>query len=54
MATTTARPVDRAAPPRPPRRRGLTFWQRLRRDKLLLLFALPGMAVILADRKSVV
>lgn len=48
MATTTARPVDRAAPPRPPRRRGLTFWQRLRRDKLLLLFALPGMAVILA------
>jgi putative aldouronate transport system permease protein len=31
----------------PPSRLKMSFWQRVRRDKLLLLFALPGMAIII-------
>ena len=49
MAAPTIERQRRSQRPRSTgRRRGLSFWQRLRRDKLLLLFAAPGMAVILA------
>lgn len=49
MATETIQRTPRSATQAPPpRRRGLSFWQRLRRDKIVLLFALPGMLVILA------
>lgn len=40
------RPTSTGAAPGP--RKRLSFFQRLRRDKLVLLFAAPGMAVIIA------
>src|SRR5699024_7757012 len=47
-APTIEHPVRSTRPDPPRRRRGLTFRQRLGRDKLLLAFAAPGLLIILA------
>ena len=49
MATTTApQPTDEVATPsRPNARPALPWWRRIWRDRTLLLFALPGMALLI-------